>query len=61
MAKKDWIAGAIKHPGAFTKKAQGAHESVSQYAHHVLAPDSKASETTKRQARLALTLKKMHK
>jgi hypothetical protein len=60
MAKK-WIAGAIKHPGALTKKAKAAGMSVQAYASKVTKPGSKASTQTKRQANLAKTLKKMHK
>ena len=59
VAKK-WIAGAIEHPGAFTKKAKAAGMSTSAYAAKVLKPGSKASTRTKRQANLARTLKKMH-
>lgn len=57
MAEKKWIAGAIKHPGAFTKQAHEAGESVSEYA------ESKkhAGGTTGKRARLALTLKKLRK
>lgn len=58
MAKK-WIAGAIKRPGAFTKKAKAAGKSVSAYATQVLKKGSKASTRTKRQAVLARTLKKL--
>lgn len=61
MAEKKWIAGAIKHPGAFTAKAKAAGKSVSQYAASVTKPGSKASTTTKRQANLAKTLKKLGK
>ncbi len=50
---KNWIAGAIKHPGAFTKKAKAAGESVSKFAHE----KEHASGKTGQQARLALTLK----
>lgn len=56
MAGK-WIQSAIKRPGAFTKKATGAGMSVSGYASKVLAPGSRASTRTKRQANLARTLK----
>jgi hypothetical protein len=28
--KKDWIAGAIKHPGALTKEAKAKGDSISQ-------------------------------
>ena len=56
---KNWIAGAIKHPGAFTAKAKAAGKSVAGYAAQVLAPGSHASGTTQRQANLAQTLRKM--
>jgi hypothetical protein len=59
MAKK-WIQNAIKHPGAFTKKAKSAGMSVSGYAAKVTKPGSKASSATKRQANLAKTLSSFH-
>jgi len=58
---KYWIKGAIKNPGAFTKKAKSAGMSVSKYASKVLSKKSKASTTTKRQAALAKTLRKLRK
>ena len=58
---KNWISGAIKRPGAFTKKAKSAGMSVAGYASHVLEEDSGASTRTKKQASLAKTLRKMHK
>lgn len=61
MAKKKWIKGAIKRPGAFTKKAKAAGMSVSAYASKVLKKGSKADTRTKRQAALAKTLGKMRK
>ena len=63
MAKKknNWIAGAIKRPGAFKAKAKKAGMSVSAYAKKVTKKGSKASTRTKRQAALAKTLRKMHK
>lgn len=60
MAAKHWIAGAIKHPGAFTAKAKHAGKSVGGYAAEVLGAGSHASSTTKHQAALAQTLRKMH-
>jgi len=60
MAKK-WIKGAIKHPGAFTKKAKAAGMSVTAYANKVTKKGSKASTQTKRQANLAKTLGRMRK
>ena len=62
MAKKSkarWIQGAIKRPGAFTKKAGQAGKSVAGYASSVLKKGSKASTRTKRQAALAKTLRKI--
>lgn len=63
MARKgnNWIAGAIKHPGAFKKKADAAGMSTAGFADEVLAEGSKASTRTKRQAALAQTLGKMRK
>lgn len=56
--KKKWIQGAIKRPGALTKKAKAEGLSVSAYAEKVTAKGSKASARTKRQANLAKTLRK---
>jgi len=58
---KHWIAGAIKHPGAFTRKAKAAGKSVAGYAKSVLREGSRVSTTTKRQANLAQTLRKFHR
>ncbi len=55
MAKKDWIKGAIKHPGSFTEFAKSRGETVSEAAH-----DKNLTPHRAAQARLALTLKKMH-
>ena len=57
---KDWIQGAIKRPGAFTKKADAAGMSVSKYANKVLKKGSKADTRTKKQASLAKTLRSFH-
>jgi hypothetical protein len=54
MADK-WIQGAIKHPGALTKKAKAAGESLSQYMQ-----EAHKDPTTRRQVALARTLKAMH-
>ena len=54
---KHWIQGAIKHKGALTKKASAAGESPMEFAHS----HAGASGTTGKQARLAITLSKMHK
>jgi hypothetical protein len=56
---KNFIAGAIKHPGAFSAKAKHAGMSTSAYAAKVTKPGSSASTTTKRQANLAKTLSKL--
>jgi hypothetical protein len=54
---KHWIASAIKHPGALTKKATAAGESPMQYARQHEGDKG----TTGKQSRLAITLRKMHK
>ena len=59
MAGKNWIKGAIKRPGAFTKKAKKAGMSTGAYAKKVLKKGSKVSTRTKRQAGLAKTLRKI--
>jgi len=59
MAGKNWIKGAIKRPGAFTKKAKKAGMSTGAYAKKVTKKGSKASTRTKRQAGLAKTLRKI--
>lgn len=61
MASKNWIAGAIKHPGALSNKAAKAGMSTSAYAAKVTKVGSKASTTTKRQANLAKTLSGLRK
>ncbi len=53
--KKNWIKGAIKHPGSFTKSANKAGKSVHEFAEL----KKHASGTLGRRARLALTLGKM--
>lgn len=50
---KDFIAGAIKHPGALTRKAKRAGESTSAFAQK----HKHDKGTTGRQARLANTLR----
>lgn len=54
---KNFIAKAIKHPGALTRKAKAAGESPMQFAEEHKGDKG----TTGRQARLAITLRKMHK
>lgn len=58
---RNWIAGAIKRPGAFTRKARAAGMGVQEYANAVQSGRVKVSTRTKRQAALAKTLKKMHR
>jgi len=57
MAKK-WIAGAIQHPGALTRKAKAAGVSVSAY---MARPPKNISDTTRHQINLAKTLKGFHR
>ncbi len=57
----DWIQGAVKRPGAFTRKAKAAGMSVQQFAAHVDKNKSKYSTRTERQANLAQTFAKMKK
>jgi hypothetical protein len=54
---KNWIKGAIKHPGALKAKAKAAGESTKSFAEK----EKGAKGTTGKQARLALTLMKMGK
>merc|ERR1712072_306900 len=58
---KDWIQGAVKRPGAFTRKAKAAGMSVQQFAKHVDDNKSKYSTRTERQANLAQTFASMKK
>ena len=60
-AEKDWIQGAGKRPGAFTKKAKAAGMSVQQFPKHVDDNKEKYSTRTERQANLAQTFAKMRK
>ena len=55
MAGKKWIQGAIKRKGALTKKAKAAGMSVMAFARKMRG----AKGTTGRQARLAITLRKL--
>lgn len=59
MASKsgNWMAGAVKRPGAFRAKAKAAGMSTQAYAKKV-ANDPNASTRTKRQAALARTFSK---
>jgi hypothetical protein len=53
---KNWIAGAIKHRGALTKKAHAAGESPMAFARS----HKGASGKTGKQSRLAITLSHLH-
>lgn len=55
-SKKNWIKGAIKRPGALTKKAKAAGKSISSYC-----AGDKLTTQTKRQCSLAKTLKGFNK
>lgn len=54
MAKKKWIKGAIKRPGALTKKAKAKGMTIAQYC-----AQSGLSTRSKRQCSLWKTLRKM--
>lgn len=56
MAKKKWIAGAIKHPGALIRKAKAAGMTISSYC-----AKGNLSTTSKKECVLARTLKAMPK
>jgi len=58
MSEEDnkWIQKAIKHPGSFTAKAKAAGKSVAAFAKEKEHAPGKLGK----QARLAMTLKKMH-
>lgn len=60
-SKKNWIAGAIKRPGAFTKKAKKSGKSVSAMAAAVTKNPTRYSKLTVKQANLAKTLAKINK
>jgi len=57
LDEKNWIAGAIKHPGAETAAAKKAGESTHEYAEK----HKHATGTAGKRARLALTLAKLNK
>jgi len=56
MAKKKWIQGAIKHPGALTQAAKAAGKSITDYC-----AGGNLSPTAKKRCALAKTLRSMHK
>lgn len=57
MAKKNWIAGAIKKPGALTRSAKKAGESPMKFAEEHKGDSGK----TGKRARLAITLRGLRK
>jgi hypothetical protein len=59
MAKK-WIQGAIKHPGAL-RKTLGVKKGQKIPAAKLKKAEHSKNPTTAKRARLAETLKKMHK
>jgi hypothetical protein len=59
--EKNWIQGAVEHPGAFTKKAKERGMSTADLASKVTANPEQYDKTTVRQANLAKTLKKLRK
>ena len=56
---EDWIAGAVKKPGAFTAQAKRAGMSTQAFARHVLANKDEFTATTEKRANLAKTFSKM--
>jgi len=57
MAKKNWIQGAIKSPGAFSAKAKSAGKSTAEFAKEKQGAPGKLGK----QARLAETLMGINK
>ena len=55
MARKRWIQGAVKHPGAFTAMAKRAGKSVGELAREKAHAPGKAGQ----RARFALNMKKL--
>lgn len=54
-----WMQGAVKHPGAFTRKAKAHSMSVPKYASEVKNGKEPASGATEKQATLAQTFEKL--
>jgi hypothetical protein len=54
MTKRKWIAGAIEHSDALTRKAKAAHMTLAAYEAN---PPKGISSTTRKQINLAKTLK----
>jgi hypothetical protein len=56
MAKKHWIQGAIKHPGALKAAAKAQGKTITEYC-----GQANLSGTAKKRCALAKTLRSMHK
>ena len=56
--KKKWIAKAIKHSGALTRKAKAAGMTVAKY---VANPPKRITATTEKKIVLVKTLKKIRR
>lgn len=57
----NWIAGAIKSPGSFTKQAKAAGESTGEFRNKVLSNKGDFNSRTVKRAALARTLSKFNK
>jgi hypothetical protein len=57
--RKNWIAGAVERPGAFTAKAKARGLSVAAFAAKVRADPDRYDGRTVKQANLAKTLREM--
>jgi len=55
---KNWIKGAIKHPGALKKTAKAHDMTVAQF---IANPPKNISSTTKKRVQLAKTLRGFNK
>ncbi len=60
MTKDNWIKGAIKHPGAL-RKTLGVKDGERIPSAKLKKAEHSKNPTTAKRARLAETLKKMHK
>jgi len=54
---KNWIAGAVKKPGALTAQAKATGTTVAQMVAH---PPKNATKKTKQRINFAATMQKMH-
>ena len=55
----NWIKGAIKHPGSFTKQAEAHKMTPAEFAEHVTSHEGDFSEKTVKRANLDKTLARM--